>query len=358
MNALANKSSLPAVTAAGVVAIILSALGVLLGLLIEVSMLVAPGLQTAEATPGLPGSTRAAVQIIWLFGLGIAVFGFFVGIGVLRRRNWARITMLIWGGIMAVLSAISIPFIFLVFNTLPSALPNSAEAGPFMGILKVFVVLFYGIPLGIGIWWLVLFTRPRVAAAFAAPASLASYPSAMDVTGFPLPEPAAAPSISPKAVCPLPLMIFAGFLVFSSVCMVLVVPFPMTGAMPFFLFGHFFSGLSAKAVFGIMGLVFGVGAIGILKLKSWALDTVLVLQLVLLANGLLSLLNPRFLAAMQEAMQRVDAANPAFPGGNPFLTDSFFRGMMIIGLCFSVAIIVLLLFYRPRFREAASLAKA
>jgi hypothetical protein len=180
----------------------------------------------------------------------------------------------------------------------------------------------------------------------------------MDVTGFPLPEPATAPSISPKAVCPLPLMIFAGFLIFSSVCMVLVVPFPMTGAMPFFLFGHFFSGLSAKAVFGIMGLVFGVGAIGILKLKSWALDTVLVLQLVLLANGLLSLLNPRFLAAMQEAMQRVDAANPAFPGGNPFLTDSFFRGMMIIGLCFSVAIIVLLLFYRPRFREAASLAKA
>jgi hypothetical protein len=358
MNTLANKSSLPAVTAAGVVAIILSALGVLLGLLIEVSMLVAPGLQTAEATPGLPASTRAAVQIIWLLGLGVAVFGFFVGIGVLRRRNWARITMLIWGGIMAVLSAISIPFIFLVFNTLPSALRNGAEAGPFMGFLKAFMVLFYGIPLGIGIWWLVLLTRPRVAATFIAPASLASYPSAMDVTGFPLPEPAVAPSISSKAICPLPLMIFAGFLVFSSVCMVLVVPFPMAGSMPFFLFGHFFSGLSAKAIFGIMGLLFGVGAVGILKLKPWALDTVLFLQLALLANGLLSLMNPRFLAAMQEAIQHADAANPAFPGGNPFLTDSFFRAMMIIGLCFSAAIIVLLLFYRPRFREAASLAKA
>jgi hypothetical protein len=234
MNTPPNRVSLPAVTAAGVVAIVFSALGVLLGLLVEVSMLVAPSMHSSEATPGLPGSTRAAVQIFWLFGLGIAVFGFFVGIGVLRRRNWARITMLIWGGIMAVLSAISIPFIFLVFNTLPSALPNGAEAGPFMGILKVFMVLFYGIPLGIGIWWLVLFTRPRVAAAFAAPTSLASYPSAMDVTGFPLPEPAVAPSISPKAVCPLPLMIFAGFLIFSSVCMVLVVPFPMTAQCPFF----------------------------------------------------------------------------------------------------------------------------
>jgi hypothetical protein len=358
MNTLPNRVSLPAVTAAGVVAVIFSALGVLLGLLVEVSMLVAPGMHSSEATPGLPGSTRAVVQIFWLFGLGVAVLGFFVGIGVLRRRNWARITMLIWGGIMAVLSGISIPVIFLVFNTLPSALPNGAEAGPFMGFLKVFMVLFYGIPLGIGIWWLVLFTRPRVAAAFAAPASLASYPSAMDVTGFPLPEPAVALSISTKAVCPLPLMIFAGFLVFSSVCMILFMLSPMTGAMPFFLFGHFFSGLTAKAIFGIMGLVFGVGAIGILKLKPWALDTVLVLQLVFLANGFLSILNPRFLAVMQEAMQRADAANPAFPGGSPFLTDSFFRAMMIIGMCFSVAIIVLLLVYRPRFREAASLAKA
>src|SRR5271154_1325713 len=358
MDTLAKRESLPSVTAAGVVAIIFSALGVLLGLLVEVSMFVAPRLRTSEGAPGMPPGTLAAVEVFWLFGLAVAVFGFFTGIGVLRRRNWARITMIVWGGIMAVLSAISIPVILIVFNSLPTALPNGAEAGPFMGFLKVFMVLFYGIPLGIGIWWLVLFTRPRVAAAFTAPIVAAGYPPTMDVSGFPLPEPAVAPSISPKAVCPLPLMIFAGFLVFSSVCMILFMLSPMTGAMPFFLFGHFFSGLTAKAIFGIMGLVFGVGAIGILKLKPWVLDTVLVLQLVFLANGFLSLLNPRFLAVMQEAMQRADAANPEFPGGNPFLTDSFFRAMMIIGLCFSVAIIVLLLVYRPRFREAASLARA
>ena len=166
----------------------------------------------------------------------------------------------------------------------PPLCPTARKPDLLWESLKCFMVLFYGIPLGVGIWWLVLFTRPRVAAAFAAPTSLAAYPSAMDVTGFPLPEPAVAPSISPKAACPLPLMIFAGFLIFSSVCMVLFVLFPMTGAMPFFLFGHFFSGLSAKAIFGIMGLVFGVGAIGILKLKPWALDTVLVLQLVLLSK--------------------------------------------------------------------------
>jgi hypothetical protein len=55
-------------------------------------------------------------------------------------------------------------------------------------------------------------------------------------------------------------------------------------------------------------------------------------------------------------MQHADAANPAFPGGNPFLTGSFFQMMMIFGLCLSAAIIALLLFYRSRFREAASAA--
>ncbi len=357
MDPLAKKESLPAVTAAGVIAIIFSALGALLGVLVEVSMLVAPGLQTSEGAPGMPPGTRAIVEVFWLFGLAVAVFGFFVGIGVLRRRNWARISMIVWGGLMAVFSAISIPIILIVFNSLPSTLPPGAATGPFMGFLKVFMVLFYGIPLGIGIWWLVLFTRPRVAAAFTTSTALAGYPPAVDASGFPSPEPRIPLATSPKAACPLPLMIFAGFLIFSSVCMVLFMLFPMTGEMPFFFFGHFFSGISAKAFLGMMGLVFGIGAVGILKLKAWALDTVLVLQLVLLVNGILSVLNPRFLAAMQEAMQRADAANPAFPGGNPFLTGSLIHTFLIFGVCVGAAIIALLLFYRSRFLEAASAAK-
>ncbi|HMD08668.1 MAG TPA: hypothetical protein VKH63_14100 [Candidatus Acidoferrum sp.] len=354
MYTLAKKESLPAVTAAGVVAIIFSALGVLLGLLAEVSMLVAPRLQKSEGVPGIPPGTLAAVEVFWLFGIAIAIFGFFAGLGVLRRRNWARITMLVWGGIMAVLSAVSIPVILLVFNSLPSSLPNGADAGPFMAFLKVFMVFFYGIPFGIGIWWLVLFTRPRVAAAFAALAPLAAYPPAMDATGFPLPQPEVRPTFSSKAACPLPLMILAGFLIFSAACMVLAVLFPMTGSMPFFLFGHFFSGITAKLLLGLLGMVFGIAGVGILKLKPLGFHSALVLQCVLFLNGILSAMNPRFLATVQEAMQRADAENPAFPGGNPFLTGSFFHSIIIFGLFFSMAIIALLLFYRSRFLEAAS----
>jgi hypothetical protein len=358
MDPAVNRESLPAVTAAGVVAIILSALGVLLGLLVEVSMLLAPGMQISAGTPAIPPSTRAAVAVFWLFGLAVAVFGLFVGIGVFRRRNWARITMLIWGGIMAVLSAVSIALIFVVFSSLPSTLPSGVEAGPFMAFLKVFIFLFYGIPLGIGIWWLALFTRPRVAADFVAPDSLAANSPAMGITESSQPEPAVQPSFTSKAACPLPLLILAGFLIFSSVCVVLAVLFPMTGSMPFFFFGTVFSGLTARLMLGLLGAILAAVGVGILKLKPVALDTLLIVQCVFFINGILAVQNPHFLTAVQEAMQRADAENPAFPGGNPFLTGSLFHMVILFSLFFGALIIALLLFYRSRFLEAASAAKA
>ena len=180
----------------------------------------------------------------------------------------------------------------------------------------------------------------------------------MDVSGFPLPQPTATARLSPKPACPLPLMILAGFLIFSAFFTVLLVLVPVTGSMPFFFFGHFYSGLTAKVMLGLLGLLFGTAGVGMFKLKPWALDTILVLQCVFLINGIMSVLNPRFLVVMQEAMQRADAENPAFAGGNPFLTGSFFQAIVIFSLCFSAALTALLLFYRSRFLEAASAAKA
>lgn len=357
MTMLPKRESLPAVTAAGVVAIVFGVFGALGGLLIEVSMLLMPDVQTSAGRPAIPPGTRTLAGFVWLFLIVVAAFGIFVGINVVRRRSWARISILVWGGLMSVISAITIPVLFFVFSAMPM-LPNDAGAAPVITVMKWISVLFYGIPLGVGIWWLVLFTRQGVAAAFTAPVVLATYPTTMDVSGFPLPQPTATTSLSPKPACPLPLMIFAGFLIFSAFFMVLFVLVPVTGSMPFFFFGHFYTGLTAKVILGLMSLIFGAAGVGMFKLKPWALHTILVLQSVFLVNGILSVLNPRFLIVMQEVMQRANAENPAFAGGNPFLTGSFFQAIMIFSLCFSAALIGLLLFYRSRFLEAASAAKA
>jgi hypothetical protein len=354
---LPRRESLPAVTAAAVVAISLGAIGVLGGLLLEVSMLLMPEVQTAAGRPAIPPGTRTMVGIVWLFLILVAVFGIFVGVGIVRRRSWARISILVWGGFMAVVSLLTIPVLFFVFSAMPGMIPKEADAAPVISVMKWISVLFYGIPLGVGVWWLVLFTRPRVAAAFSDPAGLASYAPTMDVSGFPLPQPTATASPSGKPVCPLPLLILAGFLIFSAFFMVLLVLAPARGAMPFFFFGHFYSGLTAKVILGLLGLLFGAAGVGMIKLRPWALDTILVLQSVFLINGIMSVRNPHFLVAMQEALGRADAENPAFAGGNPFLTGSFFQVIMVLSLIFSAALIALLLFYRSRFLEAASAAK-
>jgi len=354
---LPQRESLPAVTAAGVIAIIFALLGVLGGLLVEVSMLLIPDVQTSAGRPAIPPGTRAMGGIVWFFMIAVCVFGIFVGAGVLRRRNWARISIIVWAAFMTVVSAITIPVLFLVFNAMPGMMPANANVAPVMSFMKWFIVLFYGIPLGVGTWWLVLFTRPRVSAAFTPPAqALATYPppTTVDVSGFPLPAPVTAPLLAPKPACPLPLMILAGFLIFSALSMLLIVLVPVTGSMPFFFFGHFYSGLTAKFILGLMGLVYGTGGVGMFKLKPWALHTVLGFQLVFLLNGTLSILNPRFLTVMQEAMQQSYAENPALAGGNPFLTSSLLQTFMIIGLCFGAAIVAVMLFYRSRFLEAAA----
>jgi len=355
---LRRRESLPAVTAAAVVAIIFGAFGVLGGLLIEVSMLLMPELQSSAVRPAIPPGTRAMAGMVWLFLIVVAVFGIFVGAGIVRRRSWARISILVWGGFMAVVSLITIPVLFFVFRAMPGLMPKEADAAPVISVMKWISVLFYGIPLVVGIWWLVLFTRPRVAAAFSLPSGSAPYPPTMDGSGFPLPQPTATASLSRKPACPLPLMILAGLLIFSAFFMVLLVLAPAAGAMPFFFFGHFYSGLTAKVILGLLGLILGAAGVGIFKLKAWAPDTILVLQCAFLINGIMSLRNPRFLVVMQEAMQRADAQNPAFAGGNPFLTGSFLQAILIFSVSFSAALIALLLFYRSRFLEAASAAKA
>jgi hypothetical protein len=106
---LPRRESLPAVTAAAVVAIIFGAFGVLGGLLIEVSMLLMPEVQTSAGRPAIPPGTRTMAGIVWLFLIAVAVFGIFVGVGIVRRRNWARISILVWGGFMAVVSLLTIP---------------------------------------------------------------------------------------------------------------------------------------------------------------------------------------------------------------------------------------------------------
>lgn len=353
MNITAKRESLPAVTAAGIAAILFGVCGAFGSLLSAVSVMLLPDMQTGRHAAPMPPGFRAMSAVFMLFFLAIFVFGIFVGVGVLRRRNWARITILVWAGFMTLICVGSLAFSLVIFGVVQNQLPNvnPAEAAKVMQFTKIFLAVFYGIPTCVGIWWLILFTRKRVAAAFT---NAGEYVQAMDPSGFPQTELAASVPPQPKPACPLPLAIFSVFLIFSSLLTLVFLLIPMPLNIPMFLFGHVFVGAAPRWIMGLIGLLYGVAGFGTLKLKPWAFYTELSIQCVFLVSAVLTAFSPGFAPTMRAAMQGMFEQNPAFSAGNSFFTDSYIRWSMAFGVVFCAAFVALLLFQRSRFLEAAA----
>src|SRR5690242_17640221 len=125
---LPQRESLPAVTAAGVVAVIFSSFGILGCGLVMLSLLMIPHLPANPSAPAMPDATRAMVAGIYGFFLAICIGELIVAINVLRRRNWARIVILVWAGIMAFLSALTCIATLFVLNFLPQT--GSSQKDP------------------------------------------------------------------------------------------------------------------------------------------------------------------------------------------------------------------------------------
>ena len=356
-----NPMPHPAVTAAGIVAILFGALGALGAIFVEISMHIVSHIAPADDGVPFPQAARAMASVTWLFLFLLAIFGIFVGAGILRRRNWARISILIWGGLMAFFSAITMAATFFVMNNLPPTLPNAAETASFMAVFKWVLALFYAIPLGVGIWWLILFTRGAVVDDFN-PLSARLHPGqTLDASGFPqeLPPP---PSYVPGGpACPLPLLIIAGLDIFSAVSMLtlLIVPYSFISAIPLFLFGHAFHGGLALLFLVLLGIVYAVCGVGIIKLKPWALDPLIWCQALFFLSGIVTFLNPQFMSTMKEAIAKMMPKIPNLPAGvdlppNVFpFSDTYFKAMMAFGFLFAAAMLAVLIVYRKRYLEAA-----
>jgi hypothetical protein len=188
-----------------------------------------------------------------LIFLGIAVFGIFTGIGLIRLRNWARISILIFSGLTVFFGGTAL----LVLLAIPFPInPSGPPVDP--GAVKAVVLLVYGIPVLISIWWLVLFNLKGTKAQFAGTSSETS------------------PGIPSAPACPLPVQTIAVCFLFS-VLWTLVVPF-LQMPFPAVFFGHPFYGTSGKVLIVLAGLLLGAGSIGLLKLKKWSYPLVLGIQ--------------------------------------------------------------------------------
>jgi hypothetical protein len=292
----------------------------------------------------LPGTTSELPPSIRYMMLGtqgvmlcLSLFGVATGFGIIYLRKWARISILIWGGLCVFFGVIGIPIAYLAMFS-PS--PNS-PALPVEGMqsFRWILIVIYGVPFLIGIWWLILFNRKGVKAQFDG------------ATG------SANPGLAQKPRCPLPITVLA-WLYLTSILNLLFLPFFPVHA-PVFVFAMLLPDRLGLAVLILSCLAFSISGIGLLKLKPWSYSLTMALQVFWIASMAVSLLRRDYKSTMLSFMEQY-GASLHLPGSqfsaNP-LTQHF-GWFMVFGVLFACAILGMFVCYRKRFLEAAAAAAA
>lgn len=311
-----------AVVAAGIVGILASLFTILIAIASIAGMFMLPPNNSA-AIP--PSAKPLAIAMMYLLG-GLAIFGIFTSVGVVRLKKWARVSMLIWGGVMAAFCGLIL--LFTAFVPLPEVPANASVSFPF---LRIVISAMYGIPFLIGIWWLLLFNQTAVKEQFVAVAT-----SDGQILSAPQPR------------CPLPLAILAGFSIFSAGFSLLL---PFTNfPVNMILFGYRFQGLVGVVLFYLSAGLLLVGATGMLRLKRWSYPLVLGQYFFWMASGTITLVSPNYDRNLHEIMSQMNVPEGSM-GQAAFAQTRVFG---ILSLIPGVLLIWLLLYFHTRFVAACA----
>ena len=329
----ASKASTSIIVAA--VVAILGGLFLLLGCsVVFLGMLL---VKLPGATSAVPPFLRNAMLATQGFMMCLSLFGIATGIALLYLRNWARISILIWGGMLVFFGIIGIPIVLLMpFSLAPNAPDLPVES---IEAVRSILLIVYGMPLLIGIWWLVLFKRKTVKAQFGGTTISAD------------------PGLPQKPACPLPISVLAWFYI-TSILNLLFLPF-LPFRVPIFVFGRVLPGSVGLTVLTLGCLAFFLAGIGLLKLKPWSYSLTIGLQLFWLASTVVTMLSPNYNSVMESFLKEMQASLhlPETPF-SPANLARHYGWTVVLGLLFASAILGLLVYYRPRFLEAASRAAA
>lgn len=327
----ANKSG--AVTAAAVIALLGSLLTLLFTLLAAIGM---STMQTLPQDPSLsPADARRAAFVGLTFIAMIGLWGLASSIGLFRYRNWARVSTLIWSALAVVFGGLALLFVSAFRIPVAPDIPEGTEAA-----VRIIVAIFYLIPVALGIWWLVLFTRKPIVALFQ------GGPTASIATGTLL-DPSGFPAVPPKLQRPVPVLVVAWFLIVSAFFSAL---FLLIQQPPMVFFGRLYGGSAGTVFFVVATVITLCGGLGLLRMRPWAFWLAVGWQAFSLLNGTVTLLNPNYHALMKQVLAASRFANPE---ANPFPPESF-RFFGSIGLLFVAAVLVILLGYRSYFCVASS----
>lgn len=286
-----------------------------------------------------PGAAPAPAMPPWIAGfdlvlcallVGLAAWGIATMAGLFGMRGWARVSVLIFGGGMALLGLLAMGTSVLMMVAFP--MPALADVDPAQAQLakSMFRVVFllsaivYGLVGTLGITWLVYFNRRRVRAAFAGVEAEALVES---------------PSRRPLLVGAIAVLSLTG----APLCALMAwSPFPAV------LFGFSFHG-AAKVVFYVaFGLAQGVAGAALWQLKEWGRRLEIGLLGLGAVNCAVYLVRPTLLMRANAEVSRAMLVQ------QPLWTEHFqtvlYRGTFGMSIVLIAAVMVVLVAYRSRFR--------
>jgi hypothetical protein len=277
------------VTIAAVAVFVGSALTLLSAALMIFAFAVMP------ATEATPAFTRSAGLIMSIFMLGLAAWGIATGISLLRVREWARISMIVFSGLLLVMAVPGLLMMLVIPLPTPpvSAFPQGEAIPPLehlMTAVRIGMAIFYALLALLGGWWLYFFNSRPIREIFRGGATTPSTnwtPAVLAPTEMPG---------APKR--PVSITIIA-YLALVGACM-----FPVLNILhlPLTFLGFFFTGGKASLiVVGYMSVQL-LMAYGLLKLEMWGRNLAIYYFNFAIFNSIISVVLPGAQARYEEAM--------------------------------------------------------
>jgi uncharacterized membrane protein (DUF2068 family) len=255
---------------------------------------------------------RAFIIAIAVFMIALGCLAIATGMGLLRLRNWARISTIVFAALILFVSLPGLAMIpILPLNNDPQ-MPTRVILG-----MRIGLGVFYGLQCALGGWWLYYMNSRGVKAQFgsaqvlSAPPVSQTYSTLADFPDLP-PSPAA-----PRR--PVSITIIAVLLLIGAVAAPLgllmmralqLPPYPT----PFMGFGLQGWGVACFAVsFCILSSLAGIG---LLKLRLWGRTLAILCFSFSILNSVVNFLHPgpmiRMQKIIQDAMMPNLSASPAF----------------------------------------------
>jgi hypothetical protein len=297
-------------------------------------------LRTQIHSGGFPGSTAAAPMPDWMpvfmyalcvFFIALAAWGIVTAVGLFRLRRWARYSVLVIGGLVAVFSFVQL-LVMLLMMLVPLPVPPTVDASQMQTVQAITKVVFgvmafvHAIVCAVGVSWLVYFNRQKVREAF---------------TG--------EPGTVVESRRPILISVIAVLNMIGAVSCLLLVFIPMPAA----IFGWILDGWGKAALYLVFaGLAASVG-VGLWQLKEWGRLLALGMQaLGIVFCGVYIVRPSLMLRYIAEIQKRLTPMQPQLPEGFQTTMYSVMFGFSIL---LYIAIVAVLIYYRKAFQRPIEL---